>query len=122
MNIAELHEDKNHPPPKILIYGDVGCGKTVLALTLGEGAQILDCDMGLRSGFSLQDDFTDARRAVDVKQFPETGMPKIAIAFPKMKRSFCSKSAMKTNELQKVGNLFLTRVEHCFPHFISVIV
>ena len=85
MNVAELHEEKNHPPPKILLYGDVGCGKTVLALTLGKGTQILDCDMGLRSGFSLQDDFTDARRAVDVKQFPETAMPVRALAFPKMK-------------------------------------
>ena len=85
MNIAQLHEEKAHPPPKILIYGDVGCGKTVLALTLGEGTQVIDCDLGLRSGYSLQDDFTDARRAVDVKQFPETHMPKTAVAFAKMK-------------------------------------
>lgn len=84
MNVAELHEG-DQPPPNILLYGEVGSGKTVLALTLGERAQVLDCDLGLRSGFSVQDEFTKDRRAVDVKQFKETSLPRRAIAFEKLK-------------------------------------
>ncbi len=83
MKVSDLQ--KNEPPPNILLYGEVGCGKTILALTLGEHAQVIDVDLGLRSGYSLKDEFTDARMAVDVKQFQETSMPERAIAFAKTK-------------------------------------
>jgi len=86
MNIAEMFENQS-PPPKILLYGEVGSGKTVLALTLGEGTQVIDCDLGLRSGFSVKDEFTSARRAVDVKQFRETSLPRSAVAFAKCKET-----------------------------------
>ena len=58
MKVSDLQ--KNEPPPNILLYGEVGCGKTILALTLGEHAQVIDVDLGLRSGYSLKDEFTDA--------------------------------------------------------------
>lgn len=83
MKVSDLQ--KNEPPPNILLYGEVGCGKTILALTLGEDAQIIDVDLGLRSGYSLKDEFTTARMSVDVKQFAETSLPRKALAFEKTK-------------------------------------
>ncbi len=85
MNIAEMFEKNESPPPNILIYGEVGSGKTVLALTLGKRAQVIDCDLGLRSGANVDDLFTTDRRAVDVKQFRETAMPARANAWEKLK-------------------------------------
>lgn len=51
--------------PKILIAGESGAGKTALALTLGESAQILDCDDGCGVALGLKDGFTEARQSVD---------------------------------------------------------
>lgn len=68
-------------PPNILLYGPVGCGKTALALTLGERAQIADMDDGLKTGLSLKDSMYNMRTQVDVRQFLETNLPKTAVAF-----------------------------------------
>ena len=58
-------------PPHICIYGEVGSGKTALALTCGARAQIIDLDNGLRTGIALHDQFREDRLQVDVKQFLE---------------------------------------------------
>lgn len=72
-------------PPRILLYGEVGAGKTALSLTLGERAQIADLDGGVRTGVSLKDDFTSHRKAVDLRTFPEPEPHKKATVFAKFK-------------------------------------
>jgi len=81
MKLSEI----DRPAPNILIYGQVGCGKTALALTLGERAQVIDMDGGLRTGIKLKDVFTEARMSVDVKQFLEKEPHRIATSFGKCK-------------------------------------
>lgn len=72
-------------PPRVLLYGELGTGKTALALTLGSRAQIHDLDGGLRTGLTLKDSFTSERLAVDVKQFFEPEPQKRAVVFQQYK-------------------------------------
>lgn len=58
-------------PPRVLMYGEVGSGKTAFALTVGERGFVCDFDNGLRSGLSIKDKFSEARRKVEVRQFLE---------------------------------------------------
>ncbi len=69
---------------KIILFGPVGVGKTGLALTLGEKAQVLDMDDGLITGQAMQDKFTKDRLEVDVKTAYEEKLD-TAMAFPKAK-------------------------------------
>lgn len=79
--VADLAEQA----PKILIYGPPGTGKTALALTMGANAQVVDLDDGLRTGVTLKDNFTDARRAVDVKRYIEAAPHQRASVFKQAK-------------------------------------
>lgn len=74
--------DITNPPPKILLVGNIGTGKTALTLTLGEGLEIADLDNGLKTGNSLKDKFTDARKAVSVRQFLEPDGSSLGTVFP----------------------------------------
>jgi len=71
-------------PPKILLIGDFGTGKTALALTVGGIGQVLDLDNGLRTAMTLEDQWTKRRQDVDVKICWETD-PIRALAFNKAK-------------------------------------
>ena len=77
-------------PPKILLWGDIGTGKTALALTLGEGALCYDLDDGVMTGATLKDKWYDDRRKVEVRQFIEKEPHKKAIAFNQVKQSIIS--------------------------------
>lgn len=77
MQIAQIIQG----PPKILIYSEVGVGKTAEALTLGERAEVLDFDNGLRTAVSLKDQFTEQRLKVNARQFIETDPMSRASAF-----------------------------------------
>jgi len=63
--------------PKILLMGPSGAGKTCLATTLGEKATLIDMNGGLMSAKTLQDKFTQARNAVDVKDCSSTDSPMV---------------------------------------------
>lgn len=67
-------------PPKILVYGKPGSGKTVWALSGGQITQVMDLDLGVRSGMNVKDEFTEMRKRVDVIQYCET-QPQRAEAF-----------------------------------------
>lgn len=71
--------------PHICMYGEVGAGKTGLALTCGARAQVIDLDNGLMTAMHLKDKFTEARQSVDVKQFLEEDPQKKITAFAKTK-------------------------------------
>lgn len=72
--------------PKILLYGDVGTGKTALALTAGERAQVIDLDDGLMTGVTLQDQFTAERKKVDAYSYVEPEPQKKAVVFHQVKQ------------------------------------
>lgn len=73
----ELH------PPKILLMGNFGTGKTVLATTVGEIGQVLDLDNGLLSARNYIDKFTSERHKIDVKKCWEEDHKK-AISYKKL--------------------------------------
>ncbi len=52
-------------PPKIILAGSHGTGKTALLTTLGSDVQILDLDQGLRTALTYKDSFSDQRSQID---------------------------------------------------------
>lgn len=79
--MGTLKDMKRHPP-KILLIGDYGTGKTALGLTLGKRLRVLDVDNGLLTGKTFVDKFTPERKEVDVKACWEED-PEKALAFDK---------------------------------------
>lgn len=71
-------------PPKILIYGKSGTGKTLFVTSFGKGMQLIDTDRGLRSVVKFQDKWTTSRHAIDVIECLEND-PTQALAFNKFK-------------------------------------
>lgn len=79
--MTKLSELKLHPP-KILLLGKAGSGKTLLATTLGARLQVLDFDNGLMSAMRFEDHFSEERRKIDVRACWEEDANK-AIAWEK---------------------------------------
>lgn len=73
-------------PPNVLIYGEVGTGKTAFLETLGERVEILDCDDGLRSGLKIDDKWKPERLKIEAKQFLEPTPGSRAVAFSQIKK------------------------------------
>jgi len=71
-------------PPKILLYGPLGSGKTGLALSGGKKVQLIDLDMGVKTGLTLKDDWAKARMEADVIPCYEDN-PSRAYAYLKFK-------------------------------------
>jgi len=63
MKLSEAYKNR---PPKILMYGPPGSGKTATALTLGSDLEVIDVANGLQVGMTLDDKFKEARRSSDV--------------------------------------------------------
>lgn len=82
MKVSELPKTR---PPKVIIVGPVGCGKTALLSTFGEGLQVADMDDGMLTAVKLQDQWTSQRHQVDVKQFLEPEPQLKAIAWNQFK-------------------------------------
>jgi hypothetical protein len=102
-------------PPKILLMGPYGTGKTALALTLGEYAEVIDLDNGLRTAVGLKDKFTEARLSVEARLCWEERYD-IATSFAKAKSnildvvSSCRKKTYKKKALIVDG---LTNLVDC---------
>ncbi len=75
MKVSELQSK----PPKILLYGPAGRGKTALFLTLGERAQLVDLDDNLEVGLGLHDNLREERLKVDVKQYVDSNPRKSSV-------------------------------------------
>lgn len=80
-----LSESKSTlPPPKILLGGEPGCGKTALMTTLGEGMQVLALDNQMATCKTLKDSLFVTRNAVDVIDCVEPN-PQRADSYQKVK-------------------------------------
>lgn len=74
-------------PPKILLWGPLGSGKTALALTGGARAEVADIgEDGLTTGLTLEDTWTAERKKVSVKQFHNLQPHRVADACSRLKQ------------------------------------
>jgi len=73
-------------PPKIILYGEGGVGKTCFVATYGEGLQLIDCNRGLLSAKTLKDKWTAERHKIDVVSCYESD-PKRATAWGILKKT-----------------------------------
>jgi len=73
-------------PPKILIYGPPGLGKTSLFMTLGEKAQLLDLDGNADVALGLKDNLHAERMECDVRQILEDDPAGKATVFARAKK------------------------------------
>lgn len=74
------------PPPKILLGGLPGVGKTALATSYGTGLQVLAIDNQLSTCWSLKDKFHSDRMSIDMIDCVEQQPTSQAMTFPKVKR------------------------------------
>lgn len=81
MKISEATDQ----PLKIILHSPSGRGKTALATTLGECAQIIDIDLGTETARKFQDQFSGVRGKVDWLPCPEPAPLQAAVAFSKAK-------------------------------------
>ena len=109
--------DLQRKPPKILMYGPPGSWKTSTALTVGEGALVLDLDNGLMTALTHQDQFTEDRKSVDVVQFRDerAGRPQ---AFKKCKDYIKKLAGQKPEELPSclVIDSLTAMSDYCVDH------
>jgi len=61
-----LLSDLKQYPPKLLLYGAPGTGKTCFVTSFGEGMEFIDLDGNLQSARTLKDKFHDQRQKVEV--------------------------------------------------------
>lgn len=63
-------KDLTMSPPKILIYGAAGTGKTAL-VSQAKNAYLMDFDNGMRTAATLDDNFKDLRQNIEFDNFTE---------------------------------------------------
>lgn len=73
MKAKDLLKQKH--PPKILLYGPAGTGKTALFSQAVEGF-LMDFDNGMYTTLSLEDSFTELRQEIDFEKYTETDVRK----------------------------------------------
>lgn len=82
-------------PPKILLWGKPGVGKTPFVTSYGEGMLFIDCDDGLLSSRTLKDQWFDCRQKVEIIQCLESD-PTKSKAWNEVKRIVADLYAQST--------------------------
>lgn len=81
MKLKDNPKKYEDDPPNILLYGDIGVGKTALCLTLGDGVHYVDYEDGLRTAYMLDDKWKPDRLEADFVQFLDKQPNKKATAW-----------------------------------------
>jgi hypothetical protein len=90
MKVSEIQQ----LPPKFLVLGKPGTGKTALTATGGKAVQVLDLDRGILTALTFKDKWFDERQKIDVITCYEDQGPTAAVAFRKAKEHIYSVSTM----------------------------
>jgi len=64
--------DLKKKPPKIILYGPAGSGKTAFVSTIGKDGYLIDIDGGIETARTLKDDFFETRQGIEVLPCAET--------------------------------------------------
>lgn len=110
-------------PPRIMIYGPPGSGKTAFTMTGGAKVKYLDIDGGVRTGLFLKDKWSDQRELCfdNVTDCTEPSA-KQAVAFRKVKalvESYAeNKDAQKERPILVIDSL-TTLLEYCMRYVLD---
>jgi hypothetical protein len=110
-------------PPRIIIYGPPGSGKTGFAMTGGAKVKYLDIDGGVRTGLFMKDKWSEQRKLcfANVTDCTEPSA-KQAVAFRKVKaivESYAdTKEAQKDKPILVIDSL-TTLLEYCMRYVLD---
>lgn len=95
--------DAKLSPPKLLIYGPAGAGKSALMYTLGARIKVFDFDRGWNTALKLQDEHTKRRQEVELAGPVIDGQPMGYVdANPKSPKAWF---AFKTDLIALAGSI-----------------
>lgn len=87
--------DIQSTPPRILLWGLAGSGKTCFSTSEGEATELLNCDQNIRSAALFQDKFTERRKNCEITNCLDSNS---ALTFTKLKNRVYDIAAAVANK------------------------